>query len=87
MSKVNTVLGPIDSSALGYTRIHEHLLWMWPGIESDPLVEFDEESTARAVTDILLAMKNRGVSTVVDELQSICPAVPISWRGWPNPRE
>jgi phosphotriesterase-related protein len=66
MSKVNTVLGPVDSSALGYTRLHEHLLWMWPGIESDPLVDFDEESTAKAVTEILLAMKNRGVSTVVD---------------------
>jgi phosphotriesterase-related protein len=66
MSKVNTVLGPVDSSALGYTRIHEHLLWLWPGIESDPLVEFDEESAAKAVTEILLAMKKRGVATVVD---------------------
>ena len=66
MSKVNTVLGPVDSSALGYTRIHEHLLWIWPGIEADPLVELDENDIARSVTAILLAMKERGVSTVVD---------------------
>jgi phosphotriesterase-related protein len=66
MSKINTVLGPIDSSALGYTRMHEHLLWRWPGIELDPLVDFDEEDAVKAVTEMLLALKNRGVSTLVD---------------------
>jgi phosphotriesterase-related protein len=66
MSKVNTVLGTIDSSALGYTRMHEHLLWRWPGIELDPLIEFDEEDAVKKVTDGLLAMKKRGISTLVD---------------------
>jgi predicted metal-dependent phosphotriesterase family hydrolase len=49
LSKINTVLGPIDSSAPGYTRVHEHLLWKWPGIELDPLVEFDEEEDFKSV--------------------------------------
>lgn len=66
MSKVNTVLGPIDSSALGYTRMHEHLLWRWPGIELDPLVDFDEEDAVKKVKELLLSLKKRGVLTVVD---------------------
>jgi phosphotriesterase-related protein len=66
MTKVNTVSGPVDSSALGYTRMHEHLLWRWPGIELDPLVNFDEESAVNKVTGMLLALKKRGVSTLVD---------------------
>ena len=66
MTKVNTVLGPIDSSALGYTRMHEHLLWRWPGIELDPLVDFNEQGAVKKVTQMLLALKERGVSTLVD---------------------
>ena len=66
MSKVNTVLGTIDSSNLGYTRMHEHLLWRWPGIELDPIVNFDEEDAVNKVTGMLLELKNRGVSTLVD---------------------
>jgi phosphotriesterase-related protein len=66
MTKVNTVSGPVDSSELGYTRMHEHLLWRWPGIELDPLVDFDEEIAIKKVTRMLLALKERGVSTLVD---------------------
>jgi len=66
MSKVNTVLGPVDSSALGRTRMHEHLIIKYPGTDQDPLVEFDKEGTAKAVTEQLLALKAKGVSTVVD---------------------
>jgi phosphotriesterase-related protein len=66
MSKVNTVLGPIDSSALGRTRMHEHLLFGWPGVELDPLLDFDKEDALKAVTEMLLTMRKRGVSTVVD---------------------
>ncbi len=66
MSKVNTVLGPIDPSELGRTRMHEHLLFGWPGIDLDPLLDFDKKNAVKAVTEMLLTMKKRGVSTVVD---------------------
>ncbi|MEJ2739898.1 MAG: hypothetical protein P8105_08750 [Dehalococcoidia bacterium] len=66
ISKVNTVSGAISSSAMGRTRIHEHLLWIWPGTESDPFSEFNEENTSKSVTQTVLAIKKRGVSTLVD---------------------
>jgi phosphotriesterase-related protein len=66
MSKVNTVSGTISSSDLGRTRIHEHLLWIWPGTEYDPLIKFNEENTINAVTKTVLAIKKRGISTIVD---------------------
>jgi phosphotriesterase-related protein len=66
MSKVNTVLGPIDSSALGRTRMHEHLLIGWLGVELDPLINFNREEAIKMVTDMLLTMKKRGTTTVVD---------------------
>jgi len=66
MSKVNTVLGPIDSSALGRTRMHEHLLFGWPGVDLDPLLDFDKKNVVKTVTEMLLTMKKRGVSTLVD---------------------
>jgi len=46
--------------------MHEHLIIKYPGTDQDPLVEFDEEETAKAVTEQLLALKAKGVSTVVD---------------------
>lgn len=33
--KIQTVLGPIDSQALGRTLFHEHLFLMFPGAEFD----------------------------------------------------
>jgi predicted metal-dependent phosphotriesterase family hydrolase len=60
MSKVNTVLGPVDSSALGRTRMHEHIIIEYPGTDQDPLLEFDKEGTAQAATEQLLALKARG---------------------------
>jgi phosphotriesterase-related protein len=66
MSKVNTVLGTVDSTMLGYTRMHEHLFFGWPGSEMDPFVEFDEKNAIKAVTEMVLEMKKRGISTLVD---------------------
>jgi phosphotriesterase-related protein len=66
MSKVNTVLGPVDSTALGYTRMHEHLLWKWPGIEIDPITNFNEEDAVKTATEMLLDLKKRGISTLID---------------------
>ncbi len=66
MAKVNTVLGPVDSSALGRTRMHEHIIARLPGFELDPLPRFDKKEAAREAAEHLLALKGKGVSTVVD---------------------
>jgi phosphotriesterase-related protein len=66
MSKVNTMLGPVDSSALGYTRMHEHLFFGWPGVELDPFIKFDEENIVKKGIETALAMKKRGITTLVD---------------------
>jgi phosphotriesterase-related protein len=66
MRKVNTILGPIDSSTLGYTRMHEHLFFGWPGTEMDPFVGFDENNVVKTVTDMVLDMKKKGISTLVE---------------------
>jgi phosphotriesterase-related protein len=66
MSKVNTVLGTIDSSTLGYTRMHEHIFFGWPGIEFDPFINYDEKSVIKTTTEKIIKMKEKGVTTLVD---------------------
>lgn len=66
MTQVNTVLGPIDSSALGFTLVHEHLLIGWAGWQWDNQFTFDRaEAMARSV-DRLQELKALGVRTFVD---------------------
>jgi phosphotriesterase-related protein len=65
MSQVNTVLGPVDGSALGSTLMHEHIFVLSPEIEKTAQ-EWDEESErARAVAK-LRELKQRGIDTLVD---------------------
>ena len=33
MSAVNSVLGPVEASDLGFTLTHEHVLISWPGLK------------------------------------------------------
>lgn len=66
MTRVNTVLGPVDSSALGRTRMHEHIIVRFPGSELDPLRAFDQEKAANEAVGHLKALKSKGVSTLVD---------------------
>nr|MBA2504973.1 phosphotriesterase-related protein [Thermoleophilaceae bacterium] len=66
MTPVETVLGPVDSGALGKTLVHEHLLsvsevtwFQWPHL-------YDYEALmADAVAD-LQAVKAHGVETIFD---------------------
>lgn len=66
MSVVNTVTGAIDSSKLGRTLMHEHVLVIAPGALEDPLASWDMEAATERVSGELRAVKARGISTVVD---------------------
>src|SRR5205823_3884616 len=66
MATVTTVLGPIDSSNLGVTLIHEHLLIGWPGWERDPLVRFDRAAEVARAVARLEELRRLGVQTFVD---------------------
>lgn len=66
MSIVNTVLGPRDSSELGFTLSHEHILLSSAGIE-DTFPEFiDKEFAVREGIRQLTMAKSGGVDTIID---------------------
>jgi phosphotriesterase-related protein len=65
MVKVNTVLGPVDSSNLGFTLMHEHLIFSFsPFFRTFPEL-FGENPMERLVTHFKQA-KQGGVDTIVD---------------------
>jgi phosphotriesterase-related protein len=66
MPTVTSVLGPIDTSDLGVTLIHEHLLIGWPGWEKDPLVLFDKRDEIAKAVERLQELRALGVETFVD---------------------
>lgn len=66
MTSVNTVTGPIDTSELGFTLMHEHIAVRSPGVaESFPSVWDRQEEIERAVERLRDVMA-RGVKTLVD---------------------
>jgi phosphotriesterase-related protein len=66
MPTVNGVLGPIDTTDLGVTLIHEHLLIGWPGWEKDPLTSFDRRAEVDKAVERLEELRSLGVQTFVD---------------------
>ncbi len=66
MSKVMTACGPIETSQLGQTLIHEHLIMALPGWEFDVDTVFDEEELISRICKEVNAAKARGIGTVVD---------------------
>ncbi len=66
--QINTVLGPIDSSQLGFTLIHEHLKVSLLGFEMDPFHTYDRRTTLQEAVDNMQELRSLGVSTVVDPL-------------------
>src|SRR3990172_2835413 len=66
MSQINTVTGPADSSALGVTLVHEHLLIGWPGWQADESVGFPRDVLLDRLSEELSGLKGYGVSTLVD---------------------
>ena len=66
MATVNTVTGPVETSDLGFTLMHEHVIVKSPGVvENFPSVWNRAEEIERAVT-LLRDVAARGVKTIVD---------------------
>ena len=66
MTAVETVLGPVDGSELGFTLSHEHVLVGYSGDNQHYPWMFDlEASRARAIAELSEA-KAGGVDTVID---------------------
>ena len=66
MSKVNTVLGEVDSSELGFTLCHEHLyLGGWNNRVADPNW-YNEAEGMEMISGVLKDAKKHGVNTIVD---------------------
>jgi phosphotriesterase-related protein len=79
MPTVNTVSGPIDSSELGFTLMHEHIIVESPGVkENFPVVDrrAEIEKAAKKLDEAL----ERGVKTLVD-------LTPGDWRDIPLVKE
>jgi predicted metal-dependent phosphotriesterase family hydrolase len=62
---VNTVLGPVEASALGQTLMHEHTTVMWPGAEITDRAQPREEAIDNVVAQ-LEKIKAARFDTVVD---------------------
>ena len=66
MTTVNTVLGPIDSSDLGYTLVHEHVLSTSAGLKEVYPDFIDREGTIASATTHLSESNSEGISTIID---------------------
>jgi phosphotriesterase-related protein len=66
MAQVQTVTGPIDSSELGRTLMHEHLLIGFPGWEAVSHEPFDSAEAVRICIDRVGELQALGYSSMVD---------------------
>jgi len=79
MPLVNTVSGPIDTSDLAFTLMHEHIIIESPGVkENFPIV--DRQTEIENAVAKLKAVMERGVQTLVD-------LTPGDWRDIPFVKE
>lgn len=66
MTKINTVVGPMDSSLLGYTLIHEHLRVRSESVWVQFPHLYDEEKEFQKAVEQVSQVKERGVNTICD---------------------
>jgi phosphotriesterase-related protein len=66
MAEINTVRGPIDSSALGTTLMHEHVFVLSPEVQQNYRLDWDEGRRIDEAIGRLDELKARGVDTIVD---------------------
>jgi len=65
--RVMTVRGPISSSELGVTLMHEHFAFAFPGwYADDSLAPYDREAVEATCLEVLKGVKDAGIKTVVD---------------------
>ncbi|MFC7063267.1 phosphotriesterase family protein [Halobacillus seohaensis] len=73
MGKVETVLGPVESSKLGKTLIHEHFYFGYPGFQGDmTLGTNDFEKKKQQGIEVAKMIQQQGVETVVDPTPNEC---------------
>jgi len=67
VSQVNTVLGPVDSSTLGRTYMHEHIFCLTADVQQNYPDEWgDEDARVADAVAKLHALAAQGVQTIVD---------------------
>ena len=66
MATINSVLGPIDSSDLGFTLPHEHVLTSTAGFKNTYPELLDRELALKLAVDLLTEARGEGVQTIVD---------------------
>jgi len=66
MVNVQTVLGPVDSSQLGRTLMHEHVRISWHGWKEDSTVTFDRPGALSRAIDQLSELYALGIRSFVD---------------------
>jgi phosphotriesterase-related protein len=66
MTVVPTVLGTVDSGALGRTYMHEHVFVLTPDVQQNWPDEWDEEERVADAVAKLAALAAQGVQTIVD---------------------
>ena len=65
MTEVQTARGPIDTSALGRTLMHEHIFVLTPDVQQN-LDEWDEQEQVTNAIAKLTELKQAGFDTIVD---------------------
>jgi predicted metal-dependent phosphotriesterase family hydrolase len=63
---VQTVLGPIESSKLGFTLPHEHVMCDFVGAEQTSRSRWEVDAVAKRMRPILSQLKERGVTGFID---------------------
>ena len=66
MKTVETVRGPVPTTALGTTLMHEHVFVLTPDMLANYPDGWDEESKVEDAIDRLTRLKHLGVDTIVD---------------------
>ncbi|MEX0800311.1 MAG: phosphotriesterase-related protein [Dehalococcoidia bacterium] len=79
MPTVNAVSGPIDTTDLGFTLMHEHIIVQSPGVKENFPV-FDRPAQIASAIQKVKDVQSRGVSTLVD-------LTPGDWRDIPFVQE
>lgn len=73
MSMVNTVTGPVPSSELGRTLMHEHFLYGYCGYQGDAtLGPFREDEAFQTCVNAAETAKAYGIHTIVDATTNEC---------------
>ena len=66
MADVSSIRGLIRSDEIGTTLMHEHIVWLTPGIRESWPDTFDEDACIKISGQKLNELASRGIRTIVD---------------------